>query len=217
MAPKGPGAKPQRKAERRDTRREPATPYKERGGHGSGPIKPFVHDKWHNQKRGLRGGASRLPAALYAQFIFRGRCEDWKSFNVPVWFAEQLGCKPWYFRVPAGSLKYYQRELTLLARMSWMLYSSQNPKPRPGLSQYFTKYTARVPSERTRRCALRTVSRHLNQSNLMVRPKLMATHYWPRENAVLPITKMRTKPPKRPVKSSFYDLPDWILPFEQLK
>jgi len=143
-----------------------------------------------------RGGLTRLPAVLLAQYAFRHRNANWTSFDVPKWFHTMYGAQASLFRKPNRELKAHERELTLLVRLSWILYSTKTHPVQADarVSEVFYLKPQR-PSMDGRRCALRTVGRHfLKQSDLVMAPLIMVTHYWPHD-VRFASHKMARRPP----------------------
>lgn len=180
--------------------------------------KPPRFPEWESKdagppKRGrlpLRGGVKhQLSATLYAQYAFRHRNADWHSFNVPTWYAKEYGVSQADLRCPVSALSAFAREKTLLARMSWMLTSGHS-RPQNGgpLSQcLYRPETRPYKSRRGVWCALRTISRRLMQSDLVVQPFIRVTHYLPQNNAVRPAFRRQAI-----VRSDDLEFANWQLP-----
>jgi len=107
-----------------------------------------------------------MPAVLFAQFVFRHRGTRWHSFNVPHQFAEIFHCKQWLLRKPVQELKPWQRELTLLVRLLFIMYKEFPQVELPGLRRMM--FHPHLPFKWWERlCVLRMVCRRLIQSDFV--------------------------------------------------
>jgi hypothetical protein len=141
-------------------------------------------------RRSKRGG-TRLPAVLEAQRVFRMRDTNHRSFNIPRWFSEPFKVGQYLLRKKVAALNVDQRERVLLVRMAYLQYAAHCrrsdgslPKGRQpskaiasGCLAFLYGGTAYAYNKRKRWCALRTISRHLIQSNLVQRPTIPRSLY----------------------------------------
>lgn len=129
----------------------------------------------------IRGGSmNSLNTVQFAQYAFRHRSAEWRTFKVPRWYAKEFGVAQPLLRKRVDQLKSDERELCLLARLSWLVSGHKVTTKGSLLSQVFLK-PGKSPfsNEKVRRHALRVVSRKLLQSNLVMRPLIPVTHYLP--------------------------------------